>query len=123
VEARITQQLEGLTPGSPVFVLSLAELKEGVIAFAAIRAPSGLAQQVIFEWRHKGERERIAATIEGGRATGFRTYSRKRVFPEDPTGLWTVDVITPHRQLLRRMRFFVVDGASSTVATAHGRAL
>jgi hypothetical protein len=116
-EARITQTLDGLTPGSPVRVLAAADLADGVIAFAAIRAPSGLAQEVIFEWRHNGERERIAAEIEGGRATGFRTYTRKRAFPDDARGLWTVDVITPQDQLLERLRFLVVDGAR----TARGR--
>jgi hypothetical protein len=66
-----------------------------------------LSQQVVFEWRHNGERERIPVEIRGGRADGFRAYSRKQVFPADATGLWTVDVLTPQAQLLERLRFFV----------------
>jgi hypothetical protein len=107
-EARITQSIEELTPGAPVRTLALGDLPRGVIAFAAIRAPAGLAQEVIFEWRHNGERERIVEEIHGGVAgDGFRTYSRKLVFPEDAGGLWTVDVLTPQKQLLKRLRFRV----------------
>jgi hypothetical protein len=83
------------------------DLAQGVIAFAAIRAPAGLSQQVVFEWRHNGERERIEVEIHGGRADGFRAYSRKRAFPADPTGVWTVDVLTPQAQLLERLSFVV----------------
>jgi hypothetical protein len=108
-EARITQTLDGLTPGEPVRRLSRADLERGVVAFAAIRAPSGLSQEVIFEWRHGSERERIVAKINGGKGDGFRTFSRKRVFPDQAAGVWTVDIVTPQEQLLKRLQF-VVDG-------------
>jgi hypothetical protein len=75
-----------------------------------------LSQQVVFEWRHKDERERIPIEIQGGRAEGFRAYSRKQVFPADAAGLWTVDVLTPQAQLLERLRF-VVDGPSGGAAS------
>lgn len=106
-EARITQFIDGLTPGEPVQSIALGDLPSGVVAFAAIRAPNGLAQKVIFQWRHNGEREDIVAEIHGGRDDGFRTYSRKRVFPQDAAGRWTVDVLTPQGQLLKRLRFTV----------------
>jgi hypothetical protein len=108
-DARVTQTIDDLTPGAPTRTIRRAELDQGVIAFAAIRAPAGLAQNVIFEWRHKGERERIEVEIQGGRADGFRAYSLKRVFPEDATGRWVVDVLTPQEQLLERLEF-VVEG-------------
>jgi hypothetical protein len=108
-EGRITQSLDGLTPGAAVRRLSRDDLARGVIAFAAIRAPAGLSQEVIFEWRHEGERERIVAEIRGGKADGFRTYTRKLVFPEQAAGLWTVDILTPQEQLLKRLQF-VVEG-------------
>jgi hypothetical protein len=108
-DARVTQTIEDLTPGAPTRTIPLAELGQGVIAFAAIRAPAGLAQNVIFEWRHKGERERIEVQIQGGRADGFRAYSLKRVFPDDARGRWVVDVLTPQHQLLERLEF-VVEG-------------
>ena len=102
-DARVTQTIENLTPGEPKHRIRRAELDQGVIAYAAIRAPAGLAQNVIFEWRHNGERERIEVQIQGGRADGFRAYSLKRVFPEDATGRWIVDVLTPQEQLLERL--------------------
>jgi len=108
-DARVTQTIDGLTPGEPVRRVRQDELAQGVIAYAAIRAPTGLSQEVVFEWRHNGERERIAVEIQGGKADGFRAFSRKRVFPPESVGLWTVDVVTPQAQLLQRLRF-VVEG-------------
>lgn len=87
--------------------LTTAELDAGVVAFTAIRAPSGVAQSIIFEWRHHGEVERIPAEIHGGNDRGWRTYSRKESFPANAQGRWIVDVKTPQGQLLRRMRFVV----------------
>jgi len=105
--ARITQSIDELTPGPPVQTLSRAQLAQGVIAFVAIRAPAGLSQSVVFEWRHAGESERIPAEIHGGSQSGFRTYSRKQVFPSNAAGQWVVDIRTPQGQLLKRMRFSV----------------
>jgi hypothetical protein len=106
-EARITQTIDDLNPGQAVRRLARLDLERGVIAFAAIRAPSGLSQEVIFEWRHADHLERIVEQIQGGRSTGFRTYSRKQIFPEAASGSWTVDVLTPQQQLLKRLRFVV----------------
>jgi hypothetical protein len=106
-DARMTQTIDGLAPGEPIRRVSRAELERGMVAFAAIRAPTGLAQQVVFEWRHNGERERIPVEIHGGKADGFRAYSRKHSFPHDSVGVWTVDVLTPQAQLLERLRFIV----------------
>ncbi len=105
--ARITQAIDGLSPGDAVYELTRADLEQGVVAFAAIRAPAGLSQDVIFEWRHDGERERIVATIHGRKGDGYRVFSRKKLFPEDATGVWFVDILTPQEQLLRRLRFKV----------------
>jgi len=106
-DARVTQTIDGLIPGAPMARIREADLTQGIIAFAAIRAPAGLSQQVVFEWRHNGERERIEVEIHGGRAEGFRAYARKHAFPADSTGLWIVDVLTPQAQLLERLRFVV----------------
>ncbi len=105
--ARITQTIDGLNPGEAVHELTRADLERGVVAFAAIRAPAGLSQKVIFEWHHDGEHERMAATIHGGNADGYRIFSRKQLFPADAAGVWIVDVLTPQEQLLRRLRFTV----------------
>jgi hypothetical protein len=75
-----------------------------------IRAPAGLTQQVIFEWHHGGDVERISETIHGGSTSGWRAFSRKKIFPVDPVGAWIVDLLTPQGQLLKRLRFEIVDG-------------
>lgn len=105
--ARITQTVDGLNPGAAVREIARADLARGVVAFAAIRAPAGLSQEIIFEWHHNGEQERMAATIHGGNADGYRIYSRKQMFPADAAGTWIVDIRTPQEQLLRRLRFTV----------------
>jgi Family of unknown function (DUF5924)/Protein of unknown function (DUF2914) len=106
-QALVTQSVVDLTPGSPVRSLTSAELGGGVIAFVAIRAPSGVAQSVIFEWRHGSDIERISSEIRGGNDSGWRTYSRKQLFPQDARGGWIIDVKTPQGQLLQRLRFSV----------------
>jgi hypothetical protein len=106
-QAVITQSITDRTPGPAVRSLTTAELATGVIAFAAIRAPSGVAQSIVFEWHHKGEVERISSEIRGGNDSGWRTYSRKESFPANAAGRWVVDVRTPQGQLLKRMRFTV----------------
>jgi hypothetical protein len=111
-QAVITQSIVDRTPGPPVRTLTTAELSAGVVAFAAIRAPSGVAQSIIFEWRHAGEAERISSEIHGGNDSGWRTYSRKEKFPANAAGRWIVDVRTPQGQLLRRLRFTVKDADS-----------
>lgn len=108
-QAVITQSLDDLTPGAPVRTLTASELHAGVVAFVAIRAPSGVAQSIVFTWRYRGESERIVAEILGGNDSGYRTYSRKARFPEDSRGRWTVDVETPQGQLLKRLQFTVSD--------------
>jgi hypothetical protein len=106
-QAVITQSIDDLTPGPAVRSLSAEELGAGVIAFIAVRAPNGVAQSVIFEWRHDKEVERISTEIHGGNDSGWRTYSRKEIFPERSRGRWVVDVKTPQGQLLKRLRFSV----------------
>jgi hypothetical protein len=106
-EGIVTQALDGLTPGAPIHKLTQQELSDGVVAFVAIRAPMGVAQSIIFEWRYGDESEQIVAAIHGGNASGWRTYARKQLFPADSRGRWTVDILTPQRQLLKRMWFVV----------------
>jgi hypothetical protein len=78
----------------------------------------GVAQSVIFEWCHGHECERIPAEIRG--TLGYwRTYSRKHVFWQNPQGSWTVDVLTPQGQLLKRMRFAV----TATVPSVTGQSV
>lgn len=108
-EARVTPWIKELRPGPALQEIDAARLlAEGAAAFVAVRAPLGLEQAVFFEWRHAGEIvDRIPAEIDGGREAGFRTYSRKQNFPEDPRGRWRVDLRTPQGQLIARLRFEV----------------
>lgn len=106
-DARITRSVEDLVPGAPVRRVPQSDLAEGLFAFTAIRAPAGVAQTVVYEWRHDIYVDRIEAEIRGGRAAGFRSYSRKELFPPDARGRWRIDVLTPGGQLLKRMYFVV----------------
>ncbi|HTE41576.1 MAG TPA: DUF5924 family protein [Steroidobacteraceae bacterium] len=103
----ITQTIDELTPGPAVTRLTSAQLSQGVVAFVAIRAPRGVAQTVMFEWQHGTESERIVAEIHGGNESGWRTFARKQSFPENSRGKWTVDILSPQRQLLKRLSFEV----------------
>ena len=114
--ARITQSVIEHEPGRAIDEVTVDELPEGVIAYAAIRAPAGLKQSVIFEWRHGPEMERIVSEIIGGAEGGYRTYSRKYEFGADPVGRWTVDLVTPQGQLLKRLNFAVVNPSVAAAA-------
>ncbi len=90
--------------------ISAAELRQrGLVAYTAIYAPGGLSQAVQHVWRRDGEIVNVVnlSPVRGGRREGYRTYSRKTAFPEDPTGRWTVDVTTSWGQLIGRLRFRV----------------
>jgi hypothetical protein len=108
-EARIAQSIDDLEPGKAVTSFSTSALKgSGAIAFVAIRAPMGLEQTVVFQWVQNGRLlDRIPAEVHGNGKAGWRTWSRKRNFPEDPRGDWRVDLETPDGQLIQRLEFTV----------------
>jgi hypothetical protein len=111
-KATCARAVEELAPVDPVSTLSVADLRSwggGLTCYTAIYAPTGLSEQVYHVWKKDG---RIINTvtlspIKGGRAEGFRTYSRKSDFGPDPAGRWTVDVQTSSGQLIGRVRFAV----------------
>jgi hypothetical protein len=78
-----------------------------VVAFTAVHAPAGLRQHIEHVWRRDGQIiGRVALSpIRGGRAEGFRTWSR-RLEPPVP-GRYEVDVRTASGQLIGRLRFQV----------------
>lgn len=105
ITATVSDDLE---PGPSLKTIPASQLAEGVAAFVAVRAPLGLSQDVMFEWVHKDQPvDRIPATIKGGSASGYRTFSRKRNFPLDSLGRWSVNLRTPDGQLISRMDFVV----------------
>jgi DUF2914 family protein/uncharacterized protein DUF5924 len=87
------------------------ELRErGLTAYTAIYAPAGLRQPVAHVWRQNGHVQDVVtfAAVAGGRRAGYRTWSRKTTFPDDPLGRWSVDVVTTSGQLIGRLRFQVI---------------
>ena len=100
--------VDSLEPPSPIPAAAL--LQNGLIAYTAIYAPAGLKQPVDHVWRREGQIINVIrlTPVEGGRREGYRTFSRKLSFPADPTGRWTVDVMTASGQLIGRLRFRVV---------------
>jgi hypothetical protein len=97
--------LHSLEPPSPIPAAAL--LGQGLVAHTAIYAPAGLRTPVQHVWRQNGVIINvIPLTVEGGRQEGYRTFSRKHAFPDQPAGRWTVDVMTDG-QLIGRLRFRV----------------
>jgi hypothetical protein len=100
------EPVEPLGPRIPRAALAAG----GLVAYTPVSAPAALQQPVVHRWRHRG---RVVAAValptpvRGGRAAGFRTYSRKTDFPADPRGSWSVDVVTASGQLIGRLRFTV----------------
>ena len=95
--------------GSPV---SAADLQAfgGLVAYTAIHAPAGLREAIAHVWKKDGVPVATVplSPVRGGRAEGFRTYSRKTDFGPSPEGRWAVDVVTAHGQLIGRLSFIVV---------------
>ena len=112
VRPTMARDVVGLEPVGALVRVSAAELAAGggLVAFTPVAAPARLRQPVLHRWRHEGRevgRVLLTTPVQGGRRAGFRTYSRKRDFPADPTGRWTVDVLTAEGQLVGRVRFRV----------------
>jgi hypothetical protein len=81
----------------------------GIAAYTAIYAPGGLAQPIAHVWRRDG---RVVARIplspvRGGRAEGFRTWSRRTDLAPPLAGRYRVDVVTASDQLIGRLRFTI----------------
>jgi hypothetical protein len=111
--ALITDRVEHLEPGPPIrSSISAAQLRQldGLVAYTAIFAPASLRETIAHVWRLDGAIQEVVrlSPVEGGRREGFRTYSRKRNFPPNPVGRWTVDVMTSSGQLIGRLGFRVV---------------
>jgi hypothetical protein len=106
--ARSVKDFEPIDPLSgPIRVQDL-ELG-GVVAYTAVYAPAGLRQPIAHVWRHEGRVVDVVplSPVHGGRRQGFRTYSKKLGFPADPTGRWSVEVVTTSGQLIGRLPFRV----------------
>ena len=107
--AVITTNVIDHEPTDVIENIDSGSLSNGVYAFVAIRAPNGLAQDIVFEWRKGDYSETISAKITGGRNQGYRTYSMKSNFPKSVEGVWSVDVRTAQGQLLQHLQFVVTE--------------
>lgn len=108
--ARDVSDLEPVDPlESPVSEADL-EASGGLVAYTPIYAPAGLREAVLHVWKKDGAPVATVplSPVLGGRAQGFRTYSRKTDFGPSPEGRWTVDVVTAHGQLIGRLSFEVI---------------
>jgi len=79
-------------------------------AYTAVYAPSGLRQPIQHIWRRDGELLAVIplpTPVQGGRAEGFRTHSRRRDLRPPLAGRYTVDVVTASGQLIGRLKFTV----------------
>jgi Family of unknown function (DUF5924)/Protein of unknown function (DUF2914) len=101
--------LDSLEP-VPSAISAEALRRHGLIAYTNVYAPAGLRQSIRHVWRREGTMVDVVALspVRGGRREGFRTFSRKTAFPGDPTGRWSVDVVTGSGQLIGRLRFRVI---------------
>jgi len=111
VAARAVTMLEPVEPieGGSVPAATVAAW-DGIVAFTAIYAPSGLRQPIEHVWYRDGQyltRIPLSTPVLGGRAQGFRTYSRNEELRPPLAGRYRVDVRTGAGQLIGRLRFTV----------------
>lgn len=72
-----------------------------LVCATSIWAPLGVRERLFHVWRQNGQvRDRIELEIAGGREDGFRTWSSKRNFGDDPAGRWSCAVETAMGQSL-----------------------
>ena len=82
-----------------------------VYAWFAVSLPNRYRQTVTYRWYHDGTEvgAPVTQTIEGGRASGFRTAT-SRMWPTP--GRWRVDLCNEMGQLIDRVRFDVSSDAA-----------
>lgn len=82
-----------------------------LVCATAIRAPRGLDDALLHEWRHDGRvLDRIPLKVRGGRQAGFRTWSIKRNLGADPAGEWACRVITEAGQVVGEVELTISGG-------------
>lgn len=109
-QVAVTDTLNERSPGDSLATVTVQQLQSnGLFAFTAIRAPRGLDERIQHVWLHDGRVvDRIPLDIRGGREAGYRAWTHKQNFPENPSGRWQVKVITEAGQLIGMLRFRVI---------------
>ena len=93
-------------------VETFLEIEEGKLThaffYSPIFAPLGLEEEIFHHWFHDGkEVSRIdLGRISGGRAEGYRTWSRHML--REGSGEYSVDVWTKSGQLIGRGEFRIL---------------
>jgi hypothetical protein len=109
VAARTVHMLEPVDAiDGSIPAATVAEWGE-LAAYTAVYAPGGLRQGIAHVWTRNGVViARIPLSpVRGGRAAGFRTWSRRRDLRPPLAGRYRVDVVTASDQLIGRLRFAV----------------
>jgi len=89
-------------------------LIEEIYAVTDVVVPGGKGDRLVHVWWHEGEVVRRATEVDP-RAHGptgtirLRSKLGSEALPEDPAGLWTVDVVTQDGQLVGRTTFEIMD--------------
>jgi hypothetical protein len=108
--ARDVQDLVPIDPiPGTVSAATVAEWGGALAAYTAVHAPAGLQEAIEHVWWKNG---RVIARVPlspvlGGRAEGFRTWSRKSDLGAPLQGDYAVDVRTASGQLIGRLSFTV----------------
>ncbi len=90
---------------------------ENVYVVTSVYAPAELGTKIIHDWQYYDESSKkwvstnkITVPIIGGREGGYRFYSFKQNITQ---GKWRVDVLTLRGQNIARIKFEIVDAAST----------
>ncbi len=95
-------------PGAALTQIPVSRLGDGLYVWSSIHAPRGLHERIEHRWLHDGVLvDAVALDIAGGREDGYRAWSRKQTFGDDPRGDWQVRVVTQSDQLIGVVRFRV----------------
>lgn len=89
---------------------------------SSVFAPTRLNTDIVHEWQYFDEElkrwvtaSEIRFPIEGGASGGYRGYSQKTsLFP----GYWRVDIETPRKQVIGRIKFKIVEGSPALLESS-----
>lgn len=118
-EVAITDRIDNKNraPQNELDVVTVDQLRSGLYAYTAIRAPRGLNERIYHVWRRNGRVvDKIALNINGGREAGYRAWTRKMNFPRNPIGRWQIHVVTEADQVIGILRFSVVESAEEAAS-------
>jgi hypothetical protein len=111
-EVAVTDRIDdrNRSPENSLKVITVDQLRSGLYAYTAIRAPRGLNERIYHVWRRNGRTvDKIALDISGGREAGYRAWTHKLNFPSYPSGRWQIHVVTEANQVIGILRFRVVE--------------